>query len=176
ADGSFTATSAVTVTTAVTGVTLDQTSLSMLTGGADETLTATVGPATASNKNVTWSTSDASVATVANGVVTAVGNGTATITATTADGSFTATSTVTVTTAVTGVTLDQTSLSLLTGGADETLTATVNPATASNKNVTWSTSDASVATVTNGVVSPVGNGTATITVTTTDGSFTATSA
>ena len=83
---------------AVTGVTLDKTELS-LTAGATETLTATVTPADATNKAVTWTTDKAEVATVENGVVTAVGEGTATITATTADGSFTASCTVTVTAA-----------------------------------------------------------------------------
>lgn len=64
-------------------------------------LTATVAPADATNKNVSWSTSNSSVATVSNGLVTAVSAGTANITVTTADGGFTATCAVTVTPAVT---------------------------------------------------------------------------
>lgn len=84
----------------VTGVTLNQTALS-LGVGSSSTLTATVAPDNATNKAVTWSTSDEAVATVADGVVTAVAEGTATITATTADGSFTASCTVTVTAAAT---------------------------------------------------------------------------
>ena len=80
----------------VTGVTLDKSEL-ILTEGDTSSLIATVAPANASNQNVTWSTSDASVATVdATGKVTAVGNGTAIITATTVDGSKTATATITV--------------------------------------------------------------------------------
>ena len=80
----------------VTGVNLNKTSLSLTVGGTD-TLTATVQPDNATNKNVKWSTSNASIATVdANGEVTAVSAGTATITVTTADGSFTASCTVTV--------------------------------------------------------------------------------
>lgn len=79
----------------VTGVTLDKTTLELFTGDT-ETLTATVAPDNATNKNVTWSTSDANVATVENGVVTAVSAGTATITVTTEDGAKTATCTVTV--------------------------------------------------------------------------------
>ena len=79
----------------VTGVTLNKTSAN-LTVGDTETLTATVAPSNATNKNVTWSTSDASVATVSNGAVKAVAPGTATITVTTVDGSKTATCTVTV--------------------------------------------------------------------------------
>lgn len=77
-----------------TGITLDQTTLS-LSAGANAQLTATVEPTT-STDTVTWSTSDANVATVANGLVTAVAEGTATITATTTSGQ-TATCTVTVT-------------------------------------------------------------------------------
>lgn len=79
----------------VTGVTLDQTDLTLFTGQSEQ-LTATVQPANATNKNVTWSTSDATVATVQEGTVTAVAAGTATITVTTADGSHTATCKVTV--------------------------------------------------------------------------------
>ncbi len=79
----------------VTGVTLDQSALSLIVGG-DATLTATVAPENATNKTVTWTTSNDKVATVADGKVTAVGAGEATITVTTADGSFTATCTVTV--------------------------------------------------------------------------------
>ena len=79
----------------VTGVSLGQT---MLTLEADETktLTATVEPANAANKDVTWTSSNDVVATVANGVVKAVAIGTATITVTTNDGGHKATCTVTV--------------------------------------------------------------------------------
>ena len=61
------------------------------------TLTATVAPENATNKAVTWSTSEATVATVEDGVVTGVSAGTATITVTTVDGNFTDTCEVTVT-------------------------------------------------------------------------------
>ncbi|WP_040950848.1 endo-1,4-beta-xylanase [Gorillibacterium massiliense] len=81
----------------VTGVTLDQSKLSLTVSGATATLTATVQPTNATNKNVTWSSNDTSVAIVDNtGVVTPVRAGTATITVTTADGGHTATSIVTV--------------------------------------------------------------------------------
>ena len=79
----------------VSGVTLSQ-SEAVLTVGGTQTLTATVAPANATNKSVTWTTSNASVATVANGVVTAVGVGSATITATTTNGAKTASCAVTV--------------------------------------------------------------------------------
>ena len=82
-----------------TGVTLDKTSASVKQGKTI-TLTATVEPADAVNKNVTWSSNDASVASVSNGVVTGVATGNAKITVTTEDGSHTASCTVTVTTSL----------------------------------------------------------------------------
>ena len=71
----------------VTGVALNKTSLTLRVPGSTETLTATVTPDNAADKTVTWSSDNQAVATVANGVVTAVGKGTAHITATAADGS-----------------------------------------------------------------------------------------
>lgn len=76
------------------------------------------------------------------------------------------------TVAVTGVTLN-TASGTLAPGATTTLTATVAPANATNKTVLWTTSNSSVATVSNGTVTAVGVGTATITATTQDGGFTA---
>ena len=88
----------------VNSVTVDPASLSLTVGDSSK-LTATVAPTTATNQNVTWSSSDASVATVyTDGNVTAVAEGTATITATTEDGGFTATCTVTVSAAAPSVT------------------------------------------------------------------------
>ena len=84
-------------TVPVTGVTLDKSAMSLTVGGSG-TLTATVAPDNATNKNVTWISSDEAVAAVnASGTVTAVAVGTATITATTEDGEKTATCSVTVT-------------------------------------------------------------------------------
>jgi len=162
----------------VTAVSLDKTTLSFNAIGKSETLTATVEPSDASNKNVSWSSSNPGVAAVNKGVVTAVGEGTAVITVTTEDGGFTATCTVTVTidtsVPVQGVSLDKTSLYMTKTGQTVQLTATVEPANATNKSVTWSSSNTAVATVENGVVTAVGNGTAVITVTTEDGGKTAT--
>ncbi|MBR4521232.1 MAG: Ig-like domain-containing protein [Paludibacteraceae bacterium] len=81
--------------THVTGVTLDVTSKTMVVGETF-TLTPTIAPADATDKTYSWSTSDGSVATISDGLVTAVGVGTADITVTTTDGSFTATCAVTV--------------------------------------------------------------------------------
>lgn len=164
----------------VTGVTVSPTTGSITVGGAALELTATVAPEDATNKSVTWSSSDDTVATVsATGEVTAVGAGSATITVTTVDGSFTASCTVTVsaaTVAVTGVTVSPKTDSLAVGDADITLTATVAPENATNQNVTWSSSSDLIATVSDaGVVHAVGVGEVTITVTTEDGSFTDTS-
>ena len=81
---------------AATGVSVSPTSLDLVTGGTSS-LTATVSPNDVTNKAVTWTTSDAGVATVDNGTVTAVAAGEATITVTTVDGGYTATCDVTVT-------------------------------------------------------------------------------
>ena len=158
----------------VSSVSLNKNTLNLLFGNS-ETLIATVLPSDATDKSVSWSTSNSSVATVnSSGSVTAVGNGSCTITVTTTDGGKTATCSVNVTTAVTGVTLNKNSTNIQIG-ATETLTATVLPVTASNKNVTWSSSNNNVATVnSNGVVTAVGIGNCTITVTTVDGGKTAT--
>jgi uncharacterized repeat protein (TIGR02543 family) len=164
---------------AVTGVSVSPTSASVAVGGTT-TLTATVAPSNATNKNVTWSSSNTAVATVSSaGVVTGVAAGSATITVTTQDGARTATSTITVTAAnvaVTGVSVSPTSASVAVG-ATTTLTATVSPSNATNKNVSWSSSNTAVATVSStGLVTGVAAGSTTITVTTQDGSKTATSA
>ena len=163
----------------VTGVSVSPTTLSLETGQTGN-LTATVSPSNATNKSVTWSSSNTNVATVStSGVVTAKAAGTATITATTADGGKTATCAVTVTAAtvpVTGVSVTPTTLTL-EAGLTGTLYATVTPSNATDKSVTWSSSNTNVATVSSsGVVTAKAAGTATITVTTKDGGKTATCA
>ena len=159
--GDKTATCSITVVpTEVSSITLDKSSASLKVGET-VTLIATVGPEDATDKTVTWATSDATVATVSNGVVTAKNLGTATITAKAGD--MTASCTITVIpTPVTSVTLSKTSASLKVGET-VTLSATVNPSDATDKTVTWTTSDATVATVSNGVVTAKKIGTATIT-------------
>lgn len=160
----------------VTGVTLNKSTLSIQVGGS-ETLTATVAPKDASNKKVTWKSSNEAVATVANGKVTGVKAGEATITVTTDDGGKTATCKVTVSNKevkVTGVKLNKTATSIFVGDS-ETLTATITPENATNQKVTWKSSNAAVATVdAAGKVTAVKAGEATITVTTEDGGKTAT--
>ena len=181
-DGVKTDTWGCTVTVNAASVSVSSVSVSptsaTLTVGQTQQLTATVNPSNATNKAVTWSSNNTAVASVdASGLVTAQAQGTAVITVTTQDGGKTATCSVTVNAAavpVTGVTLDQNSLTKTVGDPAVTLTATVQPTNATNQNVSWSTSNASVATVTNGVVNFVSAGTATITVTTQDGAKTAT--
>ena len=162
----------VTVAVFVTGVTLDQETMALTFGGVDGTLTATIAPVTATDKTLIWISSNEEVATVEGGVVTPVGGGTAIITVTTTDGGFTAECEVTVNVLVTGVSLDEDTLSLIAGGEVGSLIATIAPTTATNKNVTWTSSDEAVATVEDGTVTPLTVGTTTITVTTVDGEFT----
>jgi formylglycine-generating enzyme required for sulfatase activity len=161
---------------AVTGVQLTGNTQFSLVVGENRVLSHTVLPTDATNKNVSWSSSDTGVAIVASdGIVYAFGAGTATITVTTRDGSKTATCTVTVTgnIAVTGMELDKATLFLVVGSSG-LLTPTFYPANATNKNVSWSSSNQGVATVFNGTVSAFGAGRATITATTEVGEFQAT--
>lgn len=163
----------------VTGVTLDRTSITLQlnNGTKSEKLTATVEPEDAENQSVTWKSSAPEVAEVNEGGVTAVSVGTATITVTTLDGNYSASCKVTVeigTIYVSGITLDQSEISL-TPGESSQLTATVTPPDATDASVVWSSGDESVATVDNtGKVTAVGKGETIITATTTDHGLTAT--
>ncbi len=161
---------------AVTKIVLNKTSMSLKVG-ASETLRATVTPANATDKTITWSSSNTKIATVdKTGKVKAASSGTARITAKTSNGK-TAVCTVTVTkpvVKVTSVKLNRTKLTL-NKGKTVSLKATVNPSGATNKRVSWKSSNTKVATVDkNGKVKAVSKGTATITVTTADGSKRAT--
>ncbi len=165
---------------AVTGVTLTPTTVSLAVG-ATQQLTATVAPANATNAAVSWSSSLENVASVsASGLVSAGAPGDTTITVTTADGAFKATCAVTVTgtevVRVTGVTVSPTTATLAVG-ATQQLTATVAPANATNPLVGWASSAEGIATVSSqGLVTAIAQGSATITANTADGSFKATSA
>ena len=146
----------------VASVTLSKPSLTLMEGES-ETLTATVSPDNATDKTVSWSSSNPSVATVEEGKVTAMKEGEATITA--EAGGKTATCNVTVTSStvkVEKVTLDNTSL-MLEMGTSFTLKATVLPENATDKTVNWSSSDPSVATVSDGLVNGLKEGIATVT-------------
>ena len=159
--------------TKVDRVTLEPNTLT-LEKGEKGTLTATVAPQNATNNTVTWSSSNNEIATVNNGVVTAVKEGTATITVTTAEGGKTATCKVTVnapqTKPVTNVTLEPNTLTLEVGKS-ETLTAKVEPSDATNQNVKWESNNPDIVTVEqDGTVRAVSAGEATIKVAAQDGS------
>ena len=147
-----------------------------MTEGDEFTLTATVNPSNATNKNVTWASSNTSVATVSGGRVTALKAGTATISVTTEDGGKTATCEVTVNAKiypVTGVSLNKTTAEIIVGNKLQ-LKATVNPSNATNKTVTWMSNNTSVVTVnSSGEVSSLMPGLANVVVTTEDGKYTA---
>lgn len=170
-DGGFKAQCEVVVTVAVTGIVLSQTTASVFEGESI-TLQATVTPADATDKEVIWKSSDPDVATVNDGKATGVKVGTAVITATTKDGAKSASCVITVTAHVQSISLDKTSLTL-ERGSSEPLKAIVLPENALNRNVYWRSSDNAVATVTDGVVTARGIGSAEITATTEDGEKTA---
>ena len=183
-DGGYTATCNVTVIdssiVSVTGVKLSAT-VAELTIGNSKQLTAAISPTNATNKGVTWSSSNTNVASVSSsGVVVAKGEGTATITVKTDDGGYTAACTIRVSkpspsvVAVTGVKLSAIGIELPVGGSKR-LSATITPSNATNKGVTWSSDNASVAAVNaSGLITAKGEGTATVTVRTDDGGYTAT--
>lgn len=144
--------------------------------GGTTTLEYTIYPDDATDKTVTWRSSDPNVATVgADGTIHGIKEGTVTITVTSNDNkSTTDTYSLEVTVVhAESVTLNTDRLDLEVG-AEGILTATVYPPTAGNRDVTWSSSNDAVATVVDGRVTAVGLGEATITVTTVDGGHTAT--
>ncbi len=153
----------ITITKAVTGISLNKTSLT-LKKGETSTLTATVTPSDATDKTVTYTTSNSKVVKVSSsGKITAVGGGTATITA--KAGSKTATCKVTVTVAQTGIAVSGNSSKTVAQGSTLSLKVVKVPSDATdNYTTTWSSADTSIATVSSkGVVSGVALGTTTIT-------------
>ena len=149
-------------------VLLNKTSADIVVGET-LTLTATVSPNNATDKTVTWTSSDESVVTVSEGTVTGLKAGTATITATTVNG-LSASCTVSVKEVYPkSVLLNKTSADIVVGET-LTLTATVSPNNATDKTIRWTSSDKSVAAVNSeGLVIGEGIGTATITATTVNG-------
>ena len=159
----------------VTGVSIDPTSITLLEGETEQ-LTPSVSPVYATDLGVSYESSNSSIATVdVNGLVTGVAEGSAAITVTTDDGGLTASTNVTVNAAVsvTGVTLAPTTFTL-EEGATQQLTATISPSNATEQGVSYSSNNTSIATVNStGLVTAVSEGSATVTVTTTDGGLTA---
>jgi uncharacterized protein YjdB len=181
-DGGFTDTAVITVLEvnnpiAVTGVLLTP-ETAEVDEGANLQLTAVVQPADATNQQINWSSDNTAVATVdSNGLVSAISPGMATITVSTVDGGFTDTAVITVLEvnnpiAVTGVLLTPETAEV-DEGSNLQLTAVVQPADATNQQINWSSDNTAVATVdSNGLVSAISPGMATITVSTVDGGFT----
>ena len=177
-DGGFTGTCTVNVfNRAVTGVTIEPSEAEVIVGSS-MSLSATVFPEDASNKNVIYSVDNENILSVEqNGRVTGLSAGTATVTATTEDGGYTASAEITVlSVAVTGVSISPTS-AIIEIGETVQFTSSIRPSNATNKNLSWSVSDVAIASVDGqGNVTGLSQGTATVTVTTADGGFTASAA
>ncbi len=171
-DGSnLTATCRVTIIKYVSSISLSESEISLFAGETIK-LTATVNPTDATNRKLAWTSTDEAVATVEDGTVTARGNGSALIVATSTDGSsIEAICHVTVTTPVSSIALSETQIEMRPGDF-KVLTATVLPESASDKTLTWTSSAPAVADVQNGIVLAYSNGTALVTAAATDGSGT----
>lgn len=167
--GNFTATCSITVKAKyipVSGISLNKTTIE-LTEGETFQLEASVMPDNATDKNITWNSSDNNIATVANGLVTTWKAGEAVITATAGEHSATCHFVVkakesqeqpdTLVVPVNGITLDKTEVEM-TEGESMTLVASITPEDATDKSISWSSSDESVATVVNGAVSALKEG------------------
>ena len=169
-DGSgLTASCVVTVAKMIADITLSASSVTIYTG-ASQTVTAAITPSDATTKELSWSSSNASVATVNNGVITGKSAGTAVVTCIAKDGSKkSAKCTVTVKQGVTAISLNRTGATVGVGNTIQ-LTATVSPDNASNKSVTWTSANPSIASVSStGQVKGVGTGSTTITCQSNDG-------
>lgn len=152
----------VTVKVKATGISVSSTSIKLFEGKT-KTLTATILPEDATNKNVTWKSQDTKVAKVSkSGKITAVKEGVTYITATTANGLYTAKCKVTVSKIIYAkkVTLSETSLTIK-DGKTKTLTAKLSPSNVTNDTLVWSSSDSKIAKVSQeGKITAVKPGTA----------------
>jgi len=164
-DGGFNSNCYVTVSAAtisVTGVTISPSNINLVCNGSPNTgqYTATVSPSNATNQSVTWSSTDTTVATVSStGFVTAVGGktGIPSITVRTSDGGYTASSSANVGAQVTGITLTSSSNISLSYGSTSQMTYAIAPTYATNQNVTYLSSNTSIATVSStGLITAVG--------------------
>lgn len=170
-DGGYTDECRVRVYQPVTELRMDNRSVTVDTGD-DIQLTATILPYDADNKSIVWSSDNPDVADVnGKGVVTGVKAGQTVIRATSEDEGISDFCVVTVNQPVTGVSLSKSELSFSKIGDDEQLVASVQPADATNKELNWSSSDESVAIVSNGRVLCSGYGSAIVYVTTVDGGY-----
>ena len=165
------ATCKVTITTSPTSIKLNKSSISLdLSGTKTETLKATIEPTNTTNKNVTWTSSNNKIATIdKNGKLTAKNTGTVTITAKTKANGKKATCKVTIIRSIKSIKLSKSSLTISKGNTT-TLKATINPTNATNKTLTWTSSNTKVATVNkNGKITAKSAGSSTITVKSSNG-------
>lgn len=158
------------------GITISPSKLELIEEGSSK-LTVSYNPTNASNKEITWKSSNDNVVTVdSNGNLKAKMAGNATISATSKDGSYTASSTVTVTAldkALKGISLNKDELTLKPDDTEE-LSVIFNPTSAENKKVTWTSSNSNIVTVENGKITAIKPGKVTIKATSEAGNFEAT--
>ncbi len=156
----------------VTGLTLSPTRISLVKD-TTATIEASVKPSNATNQKILWESHNESIATVdENGTITAIKQGSTTITATTEDGNKKSDVRVTVTNnqvLVDKIELDRETDTVTTDSENIILTATIKPETATDTRITWNSSNPNVAVVVNGVVTIRGEGTTNITATTSNG-------
>ncbi len=169
----------------VSGIVLETRELT-LEQGETEMIAATVFPDNAINKNIKWSSTLSSVASVhkasdTEAVISAINPGTAIIIAATEEGNFISTCKVEVKqayTPVTGISLNRATLTLVEGGAPVVLIADITPETVTNKNIAWKSSNTGIAsvhkqTVNRGLIVPLKEGKTIISATTEDGEYVA---
>ena len=150
-------------------ISLNYSTLELFAGNKASLKVAYTGNTDISDADIIWSSSDTSVATVNAGEVTAISGGTVVITATIGNASAKCTVTVTDSIAVSSITLEKQSVRIFEGDLF-TLEATILPENATNKNISWSSSEEKIATVDeNGTVTGITAGTAVITATASDG-------
>ena len=159
------------------GIVLNKTTLS-LNVNEEELLTVSYNPSDATDKSIIWKSSDPSVATVSDkGRVKAVSVGTTTISAISNDGHYEAKCTLTVNENIGGGDLKLKNIRLsndrldMIMGTEKTLEIIYTPSNAANKDVIWTSSDESVATVANGKIKALAVGTTKITVVSNDGGY-----
>lgn len=167
-DEKYTASCKVTVSSVLTGISFENSTIDM-EKGTEITLYPILTPSNITNVTLAWMTGDNTVATVSNGVVKAVGNGSTSIFVSSSDNKFTAVCTINVTTTVTDVTLAEHILQINKGETAQ-MVANITPEDVSDPTLTWTSSDPSVVTVADdGTITAVSGGAAIITVSSVNG-------
>lgn len=147
------------------GVALDKTELTLSTAGEAQRLTYNIFGAGITENDLVWESADSEIVSVDNtGLVTPHKAGKTVVSVKTADNSFRADCAVTVEQAAEAIVLDKTELSLLAGGKNGEITARLTPDGVVHRQISWTSSNETVATVSsNGIVTPLSAGEATIT-------------